>query len=192
MIADKDRSGWFGASDTSYIMGNWKTKTFAKWWLKKIGIDTSHFDNKYTLAGTYIEHRILESLDLNLELDKQILIPKLKLRINLDGNTADTIYECKTYKLENGFKVSKGYWRQVQVQMYGFEHKKAFIVAYGLTEKDYDNYFLAINEKRRSLHKIEYDIAFIEKYLVRLEYLAECLENGKFPKEEDFETFRTL
>ena len=40
MIADQDRSGWFGASDTSYVMGNWHTKTFKDWWLKKMGLNT--------------------------------------------------------------------------------------------------------------------------------------------------------
>ena len=37
MIHNHDRSGWFGASDTSTIMGNWATETFRKWWLEKLG-----------------------------------------------------------------------------------------------------------------------------------------------------------
>ena len=40
MIADHDRSGWIGGSDTAMVIGNWKTKTWEKWWMQKIGINT--------------------------------------------------------------------------------------------------------------------------------------------------------
>ena len=59
MITDHDRSGWIGASDTDKVIGNWGTKTWEKWWMQKLGINRDHFDNKYTLAGTHFEHRIL-------------------------------------------------------------------------------------------------------------------------------------
>ena len=107
MIQSKDRSGYIGASDIPYVIGNWKTKTWEKWWRQKIGINTDHFDNKYTMAGSTYEHRILESLGLPMEFDKQIILEDLRLRVNLDGNTEDCIYECKTFKNEKGFKVPK-------------------------------------------------------------------------------------
>ena len=182
MIAEKDRSGYFGASDTDKIIGNWKTATFEKWWMQKIGINRDHFDNKYTLAGTHYEHRILESLDIPMELDKQIIIEDLKLRVNLDGNDTNTIYECKTYKLEKGFKLPKKYIQQVQVQMFASGFRKAKIIAYGLTEGDYDNFFHPIDPGRRSEFIIEYDEKWLkEVYLPKLTYLAECLKEGRFP-----------
>ena len=52
MIADQDRSGWFGASDTATIMGNWSTKTFRKWWMQKMGLDSSHYTTRAMNAGT--------------------------------------------------------------------------------------------------------------------------------------------
>ena len=182
MITSKDRSEYFGASDVSFIVGNWTTATFAKWWLKKIAINRDHFDNKYTSAGTYFEHRILESLGIPMEMDKQIIIEDLKLRVNLDGNDTDTIYECKTYKFENGFKMPKKYKEQVQVQMFATGFRKAKIVVYGLTEKDYDNYFNEIDPARRSEYIITHDEKWInEVFLPRLKYLAECLKEGRFP-----------
>ena len=51
MISSQDRSGWFGASDTDFIVGNWETASFENWWLTKIGINKSNFQNQYTLAG---------------------------------------------------------------------------------------------------------------------------------------------
>lgn len=182
MIESKDRSGYFGASDVDKIVGNWKTATFEKWWLQKIGINRDHFDNKYTLAGTHLEHRILESLGIPMELDRQYIIEDLRLRVNLDGNDSDTIYECKTYKLEKGFKMPKKYIQQVQVQMMASGLRKAQIIVYGLKEEDYDNYFLDIDPSRRDAVIITYDEKWInEVYLPKLRYLAECLNEGRFP-----------
>lgn len=182
MIAEKDRSGYFGASDTDKIIGNWKTATFEKWWMQKIGINRDHFDNKYTSAGTHYEHRILESLGIPMELDKQIILDDLRLRVNLDGNDTDTIYECKTYGFEKGFKMPKKYINQVQVQMFASGLRKAKIVAYGLKEEDYDNYFNEIDFDRRSEFVIEYDEKWVNNvYLPKLTYLAECLKEGRFP-----------
>ena len=182
MIANHDRSEFFGASDTPFIIGNYNAKTFEKWWMQKIGINRDHFDNKYTLAGTHYEHRILESLGIPMELDKQIILEDLRLRVNLDGNTDDTIYEVKTYKFEKGFKMPKKYIQQVQVQMFASGLRKAKIIVYGLLDGDYDNYFHDIDPDRRDAVIITYDERWInEVYLPKLKYLAECLKEGRFP-----------
>ena len=182
MIESKDRSGYFGASDTDKIIGKWTSETFAKWWMQKIGINRDHFSNKYTSAGTHLEHRILESLGIPMELDKQIIIEDLRLRVNLDGNTEDTIFECKTYQLERGFKLPKKYINQVQVQMYASGLRKAKIITYGLKDEDYDNYFLDIDPSRRDEIVLAYDERWVKEiYLPRLTYLAECLKEGRWP-----------
>lgn len=182
MIADKDRSGYLGASEADKIIGNWKTATFEKWWLQKLGINRDSFSDKYMLAGSHYEHRILESLDIPMELDKQIIIEDLRLRVNLDGNTNDTIYECKTYRHEKGFVVPRKYIQQVNVQMFASGLRRAKIVAYGLMESDYDNFFHSIDPGRRSEFDIPYDEKWInEVYLPKLKYLAECLKEGRFP-----------
>lgn len=182
MISDQDRSGWFGASDTDKIIGNWRTETFAKWWMQKIGINRDHFSNKYTSAGTHYEHRILESLEIPMFYDNQIILDDLKLRVNLDGNTPDCIYECKTYKLVNGFKMPQKYINQVQVQMFAFGIRRAEIIVYGLTDRDYDNYFNSIDPERRQRYHFPYNKKWIDNvYLPKLRYLAECLKGGRFP-----------
>ena len=183
MIADHDRSYYFGASDTDKVIGNWKTKTWEKWWMQKIGINTDHFDNKYTIAGTNWEHRILDSLQLpNLEKDKQIIIEDLRLRVNLDGNTPFRIKEVKTYQWEKGFKVPQKYINQVQVQMYASGIHEADIVAYGLEEADYDNFLRDLDPRRLQEHPIIYDPNWIESvYLPKLRILADCLKRGVFP-----------
>ena len=183
MIASQDRSGYIGASDVQYVVGNWKTKTWEKWWMQKLGINTDHFDNRYTIAGTNWEHRILDSLHLpNLEKDRQFIIEDLLLRVNLDGNIPTRIKEVKTYQWAKGFKVPQKYINQVQVQMFGSKIFGADIVAYGLEEADYDNFLRDLDPQRLKEHPVEYDSKWIEiVYLPKHLILADCLKRGVFP-----------
>lgn len=187
MIASKDRSGWFGASDVNYIIGNWETKSFANWWLEKSAFASNDFTNEAMLAGTYYEHKILDFIK-SPEKDKQIKIPTLLLRVNLDGNSDDTIFEVKTYRWEKGFKLPIRYKRQVWVQLYASGLKKAFVVAYGLTDKDYKNFFNDIDSNRLSFYEIEPNEKFVnEEFLPKLKYFVCCLDKGVFPRKEQFE-----
>ena len=182
MIQSQDRSYYIGCSDTSVVVGNWKTKTFEKWWLEKLGVNKNSFSNEATKAGNNYEHKILDSLEIEeLEKDKQIIIDRL--RANLDGNTDTCIYEVKTHNAEKEFKVSKQYWRQAQVEMYASGIHKLYIVAYGLIESDYNNYFnagiIVMNLKALReykfqekflymLGKIKFEVAQDQDYMNRL------------------------
>ena len=178
MIQSQDRSGYFGASDTSMVVGNWKTKTFEKWWLEKLGLNKNNITTEAMKAGNNYEHKILEALEIQgLEMDKQII--KDRLRVNLDGNTNTCIYEVKTYKEDKEFKVSKQYWRQAQVEMYASKIYYLYIVAYGLNENDYNNYFNKIDKEKIQMIKVDYDEDFIKnEYLPKLEILTNCLKEG--------------
>lgn len=187
MIETKDRSGWFGASDTAIIMGNWKTNSFQKWWIQKLGLNTSYFSTRAMNAGTYYEHAILESIGAPRK-DHQIIISELMLRVNFDGDAIGRIYEVKTHKAEKPFRVTKGYWQQMQVEMFAkLQEEKIIpqsrIVSYALLEADYRNFFNPIDPARLKEHPIEYDPDFIEEYLPRLKYLRDCLKEGVFPNE---------
>lgn len=183
MIKSKDRSGWFGASDVNYIVGNWHTKSFEKWWCEKLGYGGNNFANDAMLAGTHYEHKILDFIK-SPEKDKQIYCPNIRLRVNLDGSSADTIYEVKTYKHDNGFKIPLKYKKQVWVQMYATGIKKAYVVAYGLTDSDYKNFFNEIDAQRLELIEIEYNEDFIQNvFLPKISYLSECMKKGVFPSD---------
>lgn len=187
MIQINDRSGYFGASDTSYVMGNWNTKSFQNWWLAKLGIVTNSYKSVAMNAGTYYEHAILDVIG-SPRRDYQIIIPEYSLRINYDGDGEGLIDEVKTHSIDKPFKVTKGYLMQVRVQMYGklYEEGKlpnARIWSYGLREEDYKNFFNPIDKDRLKRHPIEYDRDFIESYLERVAYLKGVLERGLFPNE---------
>lgn len=189
MIASQDRSGYIGASDVQYVIGNWKTKTWEKWWMQKLGINRDHFDNRYTTAGTNWEHRILESLHLpDLEMDKQIIIEDLRLRVNLDGNTPTRNKEVKTYQWAKGWKKTpQKYINQTHVQVFGawmsgMEIEGTDIVSYGLEEADYDNFLRDIDPRRLKEIPVEYDHKWMEiVYLPKHLILADCLKRGVFP-----------
>ena len=184
MIHNQDRSGWFGASDTARIMGNWNTQTFARWWGEKLGMFSNDFKTPAMMAGTAYEHRILDAIGIR-QRDRQIRRWILRLRVNLDGETPDMVHEVKTYSAEH-FRVSTAYWMQCQVEMYA-SGKKCRIVAYQLTDEDYKNYFNPIDENRLSYWPIEYNSDWVEgEYLPRLRYLARCLKRRDTPDGEVF------
>lgn len=187
MIQSQDRSGYIGASDTSMVVGNWQTKTFEQWWLEKLGLNKKQLNTEAIKAGNNYEHKVLEALDIEaLEMDKQII--KNKLRVNLDGNTDDCIYEVKTHNSNKEFKVSKQYWRQAQVEMYASNIFNLYIVAYELKKNDYKNYFNDIDKERIKKIKVEYDKDFINReYLPRLRILEQCLIEGRFPERISYE-----
>lgn len=187
MIKSHDRSGWIGASDTAMVMGNWKTKTFEKWWRVKLGITQDGFSSRAMAAGTNYEHKILDAIGVKKR-DRQIKVWRLRLRVNLDGEIPERIKEVKTHGFER-FKVSKAYWQQAQVEMYATgrkmrRRKDLDIVAYRMEEDDYDNFFREIDPNRLSEHPIPYDKDWIEQeYLPRLRYLARCLRKKVWPCE---------
>ena len=183
MIASQDRSYYIGASDVEKVVGNWRTKTWEKWWMQKLGIDNSHFDNVYTLAGTHFEHRILESLGIPMEFDKQFIDEDLRLRVNLDGNTEDCNYECKTTKEDiNLFKPPMKHIRQTQVQMLGSKFRHTKLVVYQLVEEDYNNFLRPIDTKRRRVFDIPINEEWINGvYLPKHRILRDCLVKGVMP-----------
>lgn len=190
MIHDKSRAYWFGASDTSKIMGNWDTQTFRLWWLEKLGIRSNGFTTPAMAAGTAYEHRILDTIQIK-HMDRQIRLRWLRLRVNLDGEDMSCIHEVKTFSGDR-FKVSKAYWQQCQVEMFA-AHKHCRIVAYKMVPEDYENYFHDIDPDRLSYWPIEYNAAWVqEEYLPRLKFLAWCLRRRLVPTKGGFEAWLNL
>ena len=183
MISNKDRSGWFGASESQYIIGNYETKSFKNWWLEKLGLRENNFTNSAMKTGSYYEHKILDAVAPYARKDYQILIPELKLRVNLDGDTEDMIYEVKTYNAKDEFKISPYYKHQLQIQMFAKQIKRAAIISYGLSPEDYRNFFNGIDLTKINLHSFNYNERFIkEEFLPKLRYLCDCLEKTVMPK----------
>lgn len=182
----ESRIGIFGASETSLIMSNKRSKTYQTFIKQKAGvIERQELDNKYIDAGNVLEHQIIRWLEktynLTIEKDKQIILEDECLRVNLDGNTDDCIFEIKTRNTHYGFgdtKPPKSYWQQIQVQMFASNIKQAKLVILYLYDDDYDNLLgYEIEEKNIKIFDIEYDQEFISEYLINLELAVKHMNN---------------
>ena len=192
MIKNKNRSHWFGASDTSMIMGNWETESFKNWWLVKLGVTQNTLSSWVMDCGNIMEIPIIRFIE---KLEKQkIHIGRrpyyklgLRLRCNYDGLRKNEVVEIKTSG--TGFKkVPKNYWQQCQVLMYRKKKKYTSLYLYYMTDADYLNpYFPDIDKTRLVRHEIMFDKGFIDnEYLPRLRYLARCLKAKIMPKVGDY------
>lgn len=183
MITNHDRSGWFGASDSKFVMAKRRdTKSWLEWWNEKLGYSQREIHTEAMAAGTAWEHKILDAVNPAIRKDHQIVIEKYRLRVNYDGDLDGTIYEVKTHNFLKEFKVTNPYWMQCQVEMYAMKTKKLYIVAYGLIAEEYKDYSLPVDDKRIDFHRVEYDKDWINnEYLPRLKELCRALRKGRMP-----------
>lgn len=192
MISDHDRSYYIGASDTKYVMGNWNTATFRHWWDIKMGFDEDYLDNIYLRTGTMYEPKILDALGVK-DRDRQIIIGRL--RVNLDGETDEHVYEIKTI---NEKQLKSDVWippvqyiDQAQVELFATQKDMAYLYAYVVNDRDYEavevGETLPIAEDRLVYKIIKRDDEWLEKlYLPRLWYLCGCLEREELPCMDTF------
>lgn len=204
MITNYDRSKYFGASDMKYVFAkNKTTKTWLEWWGVKCGLSESTFHgNIATRTGSMFEHRILQEVDKDINLDRQLIIEKLALRVNYDGDKDGVIYEVKTHKSINPFEITDAYNKQAQCQIYCYKQcmddfKEHRFVSYSLLPSDYsfveENYDKWINGeltdsqipfegKRMTVHKpTKYDRGFKGILVPELKHLKKAMEKGKLP-----------
>lgn len=185
MITDKSRDYYIGASDTQFVMSNFNSKTFKRWWQIKIGAEVNDYESIYTEAGNRYEQKILDELLVPYR-NEQIIIGQL--RVNLDGRTDEEICEVKTHK--NKFRVTKAYWYQCQVEMWAFQVYKARIIAYQMLPEDYE-FDNDIDAERITQQPVLYDGQFIEeKYLPRFYYLCRCFREDIEPSDEGFKEWK--
>lgn len=192
MIQNHDRAYWFGASDSQKILTpNHDTKTWQAWWRVKCGVEEQEFTgNMYTDAGTRFEHPILECFDKKMNLDRQLIIDDLRLRVNYDGDLDGAIFEVKTHRADRIFEITPYIYAQCQTQMYVWQQcrddfKCLYVLSYALVSNDYNNSDPSIDDvdfDRIKAHRVKYNKKHIKRFLKCLKPLAEELKgniNGK-------------
>ena len=106
MIANKDRSGYIGASDTGYVMRRWNTKSFAKWWREKQGFVQNNICTDAMKAGTAWEHKVLDALNIpGMEKDKQIIKTTKIMHEAYGGLLAHTATFSELWERNDGKKL---------------------------------------------------------------------------------------
>lgn len=186
MIQSKNRRYYIGASDTYYVMGNWKTKTWKEWYLEKLGLRQSEISTKAMKVGNAYEHKIIDYTCPGAAKDEQIIIEELGLRVNYDAIDGERIIEIKTYSSEE-FKLSNRYQLQAQAEIYAAKRSgritspEFFIVAYRVTEDEYADYFRDIDPLRLQWIPIAEDKSFAAQYENKLKALNEAIKAGRMP-----------
>lgn len=198
MITDLNRAYYLGGSDAKYINGNYDTKTFKKWWDVKLGLDDSSFSNIYTVAGNLYEGAILDYLEIP---DRNMQAYIGRIRINYDARLNDTNIEVKTHNFANyeargvSWKPLKEYEWQVQFEMWGANLEDTLLIDYALKEEDYiaaeNGTPLPIDESRLHFFPRSYDEEFMDKFLIRVNYLSECLKNETYPSNEGLKDYES-
>ena len=186
MITDNDRRFWIGASDSlKVITPNHETKTWQSWWRIKCGVDEPEFTgNKYTAAGTRFEHPILECFDKSINMDRQLKIEDLRLRVNYDGDKDGVIYEVKTHKAGKPFEITPYIEAQVQTEMFVWQECRddfggLYILSYALTDEDYKNMNPSVKDvdfDRIKVHRVKYKKRKIKHFIECLKPLSEELK----------------
>ena len=182
MITDKSRDYYIGASDTHFVMTNFDTKTFQRWWQVKIGAEVSEVETIYTVAGNMYEQAILDTLFVPYR-NEQFIVGQL--RVNLDGRTDQEVVEVKTTKNSNS-KVKIEHWEQMQVEMFASAMPKARLVFYRLEEEDYSE-LREIDLDRIWTAEVPYNEGWVlNEYMPRFNYLCWCFENEIEPSTEGY------
>lgn len=190
MITNHDRSKWIGASDAPYIIGNWKTKTFAEWWTVKLGTVSTEIKNKYTEFGNLAEHAIIDKIN-ELKVYKRKVrkgkkpryILKYRLRVNYDGILPDRVVEIKTVKKMPSQPKPHHVW-QCRLLMIGCRKKRADIWYYETEEEEYNRpYFLEVDCTRLKMWPVYKDKDSTQNILNLLKILAQALRERRFPVE---------
>ena len=117
--------------------------------------------------------------------DRQLVIERLRLRVNYDGDMDGNIFEVKTHKADNPFEISQYIYAQVQTQMYVWkecmdEFHHLYVLSYALTEDDYANLEPSVDDidfNRIKIHKVKYNKKHIKHFIKALEPLAADLSD---------------
>ena len=188
MIKNKDRSHWFGASDTSMVVGNWNSDSFTTWWMTKLGFYKTGYASRAMDCGNILETQIIRKVEEitgeKIKIGKRPFYTLfLRVRVNYDGYKKGSVVEIKTTK-KMFKKVPINYWRQCQVLMWRKKVKRCELWAYEMQKEDYKYpYFDIIDKQRLKCFIIEYDEDFIKKeYLPCVRILKTYLCKKELPK----------
>lgn len=186
MITDKTRDYYIGASDTKFVMMDFNTKTFKRFWAVKIGAETNDFDSIFIRMGNEYEQRILDTIFVPYR-NEQFIVGQL--RVNLDGRTDREVVEVKTTYKEYK-RVKKDHWQQVQVEMFASCMNRARVLVYHMEEEDYES-LREIDLDRLDSFLVEYDEPWIiGNYLPRFNYLTWCFNDDIAPSNDGFEEWK--
>lgn len=185
-----DRYKYIGGSEANMIYMKYDTKTFIKWWEKKLSeVPEDEFNNKSMAVGTILEHDIIDLYESVYDVkgirDESTI--KGIARANTDyisGNKiSDIKASAKAFEWFISDKIPPNYKRQLIHYLYVFELYEASIIAYQVDEDRLLYPFEELDESKLFEIPVVITPDQIEEHRQRVEYLEHCRDLMIFPKE---------
>jgi len=184
-----DRYLYIGGSEANMLYLNYQTKTFKKWWSKKLTeLPEDNFTNKAMSVGTILEHDILdlyESVNRVRGVREESKVKGIA-RANTDYILNDKVSDVKaTSKAFEWFingKVPINYKRQLIHYCYVFGLNKASIIAYQVNDDLLANPFETLESAYLFEIPVRIKESDIKLHKSKLDYLEYCREIKIFPE----------
>lgn len=184
-----DRYLYIGGSEANMMYLNYQTKTFRKWWSKKLTeLQEDNFTNKSMSVGTILEHDILDLYESINQVKGIRESSKIKgiARANTDYILDDKVSDVKaTSKAFEWFikgRVPINYKRQLIHYMYVFGLNRASIIAYQVNDDLLLNPFKTLESEYLFEIPVKITDLDIKNHKTRLDYLEFCREMNIFPE----------
>lgn len=185
-----DRYKYIGGSEANMVYMKYSTKTFIKWWEKKLAeVPEDEFNNKSMAVGTILEHDIIDLYESVYEVKGIRDESRIKgmARANTDYILGDKISDVKaSSKAFEWFisdKVPPNYKRQLIHYLYVFELYEASIIAYQIDEERLLYPFEKLDKSKLFEIPVIITSKQIQEHRQRVEYLEHCRDLMIFPKE---------
>src|SRR5699024_10170629 len=178
-----DRSNYIGGSEANMIYMNYNTKTFVKWWSKKLsGLPEQEFSNKHMSVGTILEHDIVDLYERvngvkGIRDESKVKgIARANTDYILKGRVSDVKATSKAFEWFLSGRVPINYKRQLIHYMYVFGLDEASIIAYQVDDSLLDNPFKELNENKLFEIPVKITENDILSHKNKIEYLEYCRE----------------
>ncbi len=185
-----DRFNYIGGSEANMIYMRYNTKTFQKWWAKKLSeLPEEQISNKSMLVGTILEHDIIDLYESIHDVKGIREEMKIKgfARANTDYILGDKISDVKaSSKAFEWFvseKVPVNYKRQLIHYLYVFELSESSIIAYQTNDEILDHPFEDLQQEKLFEIPVPIKQQEITLHGQIVEYLEHCRDMNIFPKE---------
>ncbi len=185
-----DRYKYIGGSEANMIYMKYNTKTFIKWWEKKLAeVPEDEFNNKIMAVGTILEHDIIDLYESvygvkGIRDESRIKgIARANTDYILDDKISDVKASSKAFEWVISDRIPPNYKRQLIHYLYVFELYEASIIAYQVDEERMLYPFEELEKGKLFEIPVIITSKQIQEHRQRVEYLEHCRDLMIFPKE---------
>lgn len=183
-----NRESFIGGSEANMLYMNYSTKTFIKWWERKLtGFPSPRFTNINMAVGTILEHDIINLYEKKFQVEGLRDKQKIKgfARASTDYILGDKVYDVKSsnkaFEWFLSERVPINYKRQLIHYCYVFGYKKASIIACQVDEELLSEPFSELDSNKLFEIPVKITEKEIETHKQKIVFLEHCRDLNIFP-----------